>query len=552
MRVTLETGMSSLLFKEREGITLEEFAEEHALEIPVQPIAARVNNQYQDLLQKIPDNASVRLYGLEYRPAIRVYEDSLSMLFVTALRNVFGAKSVEIQNSLNQGFYAEIPSMIPVPDAALEEIQIEMRTMAEEQVPFERVEVPKAQALKIFEEQGDSAHLIELLQGKEKEKFSLIRIDGQYHFPFGLVVPSAGYLKVFELSPYHKGLLIRYPNCKEPEELPPYHDQPNLYIAFAEQEKWESITGVNFVNELNRKIDSGDARELVLLSEALHEKRLVEISDEIRDSRKRMILVAGPSSSGKTTFARRLAVQLQVNGLHPTYFSTDDYFVNRDEMVPDKNGELNYENLDAVDLDLFKRNMNQLLAGEKTDLPVFNFMTGKKEFGKRIVQTKDDDPIVIEGIHALNRKLSEGIPEDEIFRIYISPLTQINLDEHNRVPTTDERMLRRLVRDYRFRGHSASMTLDLWPNVRNGEDTNIFPYSGEADATYNSYHIYEIALLKKYAEPILRQVRKDDPNYPEAERILRLLRWFRTIDDDSIVPNNSIIREFIGGSIFVE
>ena len=268
--------------------------------------------------------------------------------------------------------------------------------------------------------------------------------------------------------------------------------------------------------------------------------------------KKRIVLIAGPSSSGKTTFARRLCIQLKVNGLNPLYLGTDDYFVERTNTPLDEYGEHDYENLGAVDIELFNSNMNDLLAGREVDLPEFDFMEGKKTFGKRITKIKQTQPIVIEGIHALNGDLTPYIDDGEKFRIYISPFTQLNIDRHNRIPTTDARMLRRLVRDYQYRGHSAQSTISSWPKVRAGEDKNIFPYNDQADVLFNSVHIYELAVLKKYAEPLLKDIKEDEPEYSEAVRMLKFLRFFRTIEDDSIIVNNSIIREFIGGSIFVD
>ncbi|HVI41130.1 MAG TPA: nucleoside kinase, partial [Anaerovoracaceae bacterium] len=259
----------------------------------------------------------------------------------------------------------------------------------------------------------------------------------------------------------------------------------------------------------------------------------------------------GPSSSGKTTFARRLSIQLRVNGLEPLYLGTDDYFVERERTPKDENGEPNFEDITALDIELFNRDMNQLLNGNEVDIPTFDFMHGTKVFGKRITRAKKSQPIIIEGIHGLNRQLTEEIPDEEKFKIYISPLTQLNIDEHNRIPTTDARMLRRMVRDYQFRGHSAQSTIQSWPKVRKGEDKNIFPFNGEADVFFNSEHIYELAVLKKYAEPLLRNITREEPEYSEAVRMLKFIQFFKTIEDDTMIVNNSIIREFIGGSIFV-
>ena len=283
----------------------------------------------------------------------------------------------------------------------------------------------------------------------------------------------------------------------------------------------------------------------------MHEQKIVEIARDITERNKRIILIAGPSSSGKTTFARRLCIQLKVNGKNPLYLGTDDYFLNREDTPIDENGEKNYENLEAVDIKLFEDNMNRLLIGEEVDLPEFDFLSGIKIFGNRITKIDKDQPIVIEGIHALNDQLTSEIDDKEKYKIYISPLTGLNIDRHNRVPTTDERMLRRIVRDYKYRGKDAKGTINDWPKVRTGEEKNIFPYNGMADAFFNSVHIYEVSILKKYAEPLLMEIKKEEPEYGEAKRLLDFLSFFDVFEDDSIVANNSILREFIGGSVFV-
>ena len=333
--------------------------------------------------------------------------------------------------------------------------------------------------------------------------------------------------------------------------MPEYIDEVKLYEAFEQQREWDRLLGVDYVQDLNEKIDAGELLDLVQLSEALHEKKVAQVADIITKEHKRIVLIAGPSSSGKTTFARRLCIQLRVNGMRPVYLGTDDYFVNRVDTPVDANGEKDFENLNALDLKLFNHNMKDLIAGKEVDMPTYDFIKGEKIFGQKITKLADDQILVIEGIHALNEKLTEMIPHEQKYKIYISPLTQLGIDEHNRISTTDERMLRRLVRDYQFRGYSAKETIKNWPKVRAGEDKNIFPYSGEADILFNSYHVYEIAVLKKYAEPLLKEITKEDEEYADANRMLQFLQFFHVAEDDSMIVNNSIIREFIGGSIFV-
>jgi len=328
-------------------------------------------------------------------------------------------------------------------------------------------------------------------------------------------------------------------------------DEKKLYGAFLEESQWADIMEVRYVCDLNEKIYRGEDKELIQISEALHEKKIAEIADMISREGRRIVLIAGPSSSGKTTFARRLCIQLRVNGHKPLYLGTDDYYVERTDTPLDEYGEPNFEDLEAIDLELFNQQLNDLLDGKSVDIPHFDFFEGVKVFGKRLTRIESDQPIVIEGIHGLNRQLTAGLPDEEKFRIYISPFTQLNIDEHNRVPTTDARMLRRIVRDHQFRGYSAQRTIELWPKVRAGEDKNIFPFSNEADVLFNSSHIYELSVLRKYAEPLLMEISRDRPEYAEAARMLNFIRFFDIIEDDSVIVNNSIIREFIGGSIFV-
>ena len=366
------------------------------------------------------------------------------------------------------------------------------------------------------------------------------------------MTPSTGYVEHFELRKYRRGVLLRFPHPSHPDRIPAFEDDKKLYGAFGEANKWQHLLDILYLEDLNEKIRHGEAKDLILLSEALHEKKIAEIADRITKEQRRIILLAGPSSSGKTTFARRLCVQLRVNGLQPLYMGTDDYFVERCDTPLGEDGKPNYENLDALDIDLFNDNMNRLLAGEKVDLPEFDFLEGKKKYGRRITSIRSNQPIVIEGIHALNDILTEKIDEEQKFRIYISPFTQLNIDVHNRVPTTDARMLRRIVRDYKFRGHSAAQTIALWPKVRTGEDVNIFPYNGRADVLFNSALVYELSVLKKYAQPLLEAVGPEEEEYSEAVRMLKFIRFFDVIDEEQYIPNNSIMREFIGGSVFVE
>jgi len=418
-------------------------------------------------------------------------------------------------------------------------------------IPYIRESVLREQAEKMLIADGQIEKARLMLQVTDEERVKFYSLTNFRDFFYGLMAPSTKYIEHFELREYKGGVLIRFPHPSIPNKIPEYVDEVKLYEAFSEATKWSRILGVPFVADLNEKIRNGQYREMIQLSEALHEKKTAEIADMITKQNKRIVLIAGPSSSGKTTFAKRLCIQLKVNGKTPLYLSTDDYFVERAMTPLDEYGDPDYEGLGAIEVKMFNEHMNSLLNCEEADIPTFDFITGTKVFGKRVCKIDAGQPVVIEGIHALNDAMTPDIPRCEKFKIYISPFTQLNIDDHNRIPVTDGRMLRRMVRDYQFRGHTAQNTIKMWQKVRAGENKNIFPYSNEADVFFNSAHAYELAVLKKYAGPLLEAIQPDEPEYCEAVRMLKFLRFFETIEDDSTIVNNSIMREFIGGSIFV-
>ncbi|TDP54935.1 nucleoside kinase [Aminicella lysinilytica] len=534
------------------GTTLEELYKSMKEQLPYTIMVARVDNTYEDLNYRIEKECRVELLDARTQAANYAYQYSLTLIYLKAVRDVLGNVRVEVANSLNQGLFTEIKGKEGLNDKTAKAIENRMRELVKADIPFVKEIVSREEGLDIIRREGWPANLRLIERSKRIQKVIFYSLEDYKDYFYGLMVPSTGYVQDFQVVKYKRGMIVRFPLPASPDGMPGYIEQKTLYDAFAEQTMWDNLLKVNYVVDLNEKIENGDYKELIQVSEALHEKKIAEIADMIKHRHKRIILIAGPSSSGKTTFARRLCVQLKVNGLDPLYMGTDDYFVDREDTPLDENGEKNYEGLEAIDISLFNSNMNDLLAGKEVDLPTFNFLTGEKEYGKRITSIKSNQLIVIEGIHGLNEKMTEEIDDAEKFKIYISPLTQLNIDEHNRVPTTDERMLRRMVRDSLYRGHDAQSTIRDWPKVRAGEDKNIFPYSGEADVLFNSYHVYEINVLKKYAEPLLEKVSPNEPEYAEAERMLRFLAFFDTIEDDSMIVNNSIIREFIGGSIFVD
>ena len=514
--------------------------------------ACRIAFRYKRLDEPLTESCTVDFTDLRDPYANMAYQSSLTLLYMKAVHDVLGRDvKITIANSLSRGLFTRI-HISSVTDEMTEKIEKRMQELAGENLPVREKELTREQAIEYCRNGGGDKEELHLLEtAPDLRTAYLAELEDEKCLFYLHLLPDTGSLQLFELRRYRSGVLLRFPHPSDPAHVPVYQEQKLLYEAFSEESHWQNLMGVRYAADLNDKVLRNDIRDLVMLSEALHEKKIAEIAEEIRASRKRIILIAGPSSSGKTTFAKRLCTQLRVCGLKPMYLGTDDYFLDREDMIPDENGELNFEDLSAVDVKLFESQMNDLLSGKKTDIPEFDFIEGKKIFGKRITSIDSSQPIVIEGIHGLNPELTSEIDDGEKFKIYISPLTQLNIDMHHRVPTTDARMLRRMVRDFRTRGRSARTTIHDWPAVRAGEEKNIFPYNGEADVFFNSQCLYELAVLKKYALPLLDTVTEDMEEYAEANRMRRFLDFFVSIEDDSVISNTSIVREFIGGSIIV-
>ena len=531
---------------------VKDLVDEYQNELPYRVMIAEINGTERELTTEVVADSTIVFHDMRTRSADLVYQRSLTLLYLKAVRDVLGVDA-EIDNSLNRGLYTDVRVKGRINLKQIEAVDRRMRELVAQDLPIVKENVTLEEVLRIWTDLG-YPEKVALLEEFDDPPFDIrfYSLDDYTNYFFGLMVPSTGYLEHFELRKYKYGVLLRFPYYTKPDEIPEYRDDRKLYSAFGEEERWTKLLKTPYLSDMNRMIKDGKAKDLILLSEALHEKKISDIADEISKENKRIILIAGPSSSGKTTFARRLCIQLRVIGLDPVYMGTDDYFVERGETPVDENGEPDFENLEAIDIELFNHDMNGLLKGEEVDLPEFDFLEGRKVFGKRKMKIREDQPLVIEGIHALNDKMTELIDDEWKFKIYISPLTQLNIDRHNRVPSTDARMLRRMVRDYKYRGHSAANTIAGWHKVRAGENKNIFPYNGEADVLFNTALEYEIPVLKKYVVPLLREIKRDEPEHGEAIRIMKFLEFFRIIEDDSMIPNNSIIREFIGGSVFVE
>ena len=542
-------------FRVKRGMTLEEIYRDYLKDEAEAvggdtPVIAKVNNRYESLLYKVQKKCSVEYLDIGSHVGRLVFQHGMIMIYLKSIEENLGRSRVEVQYALSKGLYTEIDGGREVTDEELEKIIAGMNKIVEADMPFEYGVAGRNRALARLKEAGLTEKRRLLKGATNIKRVNYFKLGDFFNMFYGHMVPSTGYIKGFSVRRYRRGILLVLPKERKGSGLQ-YIDDRKLYRAFEQTQKWQQELEVPFVIDMNKKIAEGEEKEIILLSEAVHEQRIIELAQRIIKEKKRVILISGPSSSGKTTFARRFCIQLRVNGLAPLYMGTDDYFLDRDFTPVNEKGEKDFECLEAVDVELFNKNMNDLLAGKKVDLPTFDFLEGRKFFGKRITEIKHGTPIVIEGIHALNKKFTPKIDDKEKFKIYISPLTQLNIDSHNRISITDSRLLRRIVRDYMFRGYSAEKTLKAWPNVRAGENVNVFPHNGEADIFINSMHVYEIGVLKKFAEPLLEEIPRSSGQFAEAERLLMFLKFFKTIEHDEYIPNTSILREFIGGGIFL-
>lgn len=529
------------------GTRLMDFLRPVAEDFGAPIVAAVVNGELRELTYPIQIEARVRPVTMADADGARIYRRSLTFLLDMAFADLFPQASLTVDHSITSGgYYCQVSGRPPLSSQELQALEAHMRRLVEEDLPFERLEIPLSEALAYFREQGAQDKL-RLLAHRTKDYLTVYRFRGRMDYHHGYMVPSSGYLRWFDLQPFGNGFVVRYPRRHRPTELLPLPESSKLLAAFRQYGDWLTRLGIESVGALNEVIAQGRIDEIILVSEALHEQYIAEIARQIAESGQRIVLIAGPSSSGKTTFSRRLAVQLLALGLDPFPLELDNYFVDREKTPLDENGQPDFEMLEALDLPLLAEHLERLLAGERVQLPHYNFRTGKREPGEE-VQLKPSQLLILEGIHGLNDRLLPGTLSRRAYRIYVSALTQLNLDRHNRVSTTDTRLIRRIVRDARERGYNAAQTISRWEQVRRGEKRYIFPYQENADVMFNSALVYELAALKPYAEPLLRQVPCGTPEYIEARRLLALLEWFLPLEE-SHIPEDSIVREFLGGSI---
>lgn len=482
----------------------------------------------------------------------KTYKRSMCLMMVKAIHDICNHDTscqVRIDFSVDKGYYCVVSGNVEVNEAFLSRVKQRMLEMVEAKMPIEKRSVNTDEAIALFKKHGmrDKERLFEYRRVSKVNLYSMNEFEDYY---YGYMVPDASYLKYFELYLYGEGFVIQMPECEAPMVVPPFRPKQKLFQVLNESSKWGNMMGIQSVADLNEAITKGNLQEMILVQEALQEKKIGDIARTIADrGNVKFVLIAGPSSSGKTTFSHRLSIQLRAHGMIPHPIAVDNYFVNREDTPKDENGNYNYECLGAIDTKQFNQDLKALLEGKEVELPTFNFKTGKREYHGQKKKLGANDVLVIEGIHCLNDALTYQLPKENKFKIYISALTQLNVDEHNRIPTTDGRLLRRMVRDARTRGTSARNTIAMWPSVRRGEEENIFPYQEEADVMFNSALIYELAVLKLYAEPVLFGIEKDCEEYIEAKRLLKFLDYFVGIGSEH-VPANSLLKEFIGGGCF--
>ena len=532
------------------GTTFEQIAQEYQGQFNNTIALVTENGKIRELHKKVSKDAEVKFITLSDTIGHKTYERSAIMLFVKAVHDIMGKDvRIKVEFSIGKGVYCAIQGEKKLDDESVKQINRRMNDLVAANIPITKQPYPISEAVALFRKQG-MEDKVNLFKYRRSSYINVYELDGYFDYFYGYMLPSTGYIKYFQVFPYESGVLLLLPDKSCPTQLELFEPREKLFATLEAANSWGEDLGIGTVGDLNNRICEGRLSDVILVQEALQERRIAEIANEIvaRGGIK-FVMIAGPSSSGKTSFSHRLSIQLQTHGLKPHPIAVDDYFVEREKTPRDANGDYNFECLEAIDLEQFNQDMCRLLEGEEVELPKFNFKTGHREYNGNVKKLGLEDILVIEGIHGLNDKMSYALPSESKFKIYISALTSLNVDGHNRIPTTDGRLLRRMVRDARTRGASATRTLQMWPSVRRGEEENIFPYQESADVMFNSALIYELALLKPYAEPLLYSVKPNEPEYYEAQRLLKFLGYFLSIPGDSI-PNNSLVREFSGGSCF--
>lgn len=531
------------------GSTLFDIFSAFDLKMTHGPVSARVNNKVEGMHYRVYNSKDVEFLDMTSSSGSRAYTRTLFFVLCKAVQDIYPATDVVIDIPVSNGFYVDIRLGRPVVDEDVNIIRRRMQEIIDARMPIRRFTVPTEEAVALFQEKGD-VEKVKLLKTSGSIYTTYYKIGDYVDYYYGTLLTNTSQLYLFGLEKYYDGMLLRIPSLKNPDVLGEMTRQDKMFEIFKEHHRWQSILGIRTVGDFNQAIDANHSTDIINVSEALQEKKIAKIAEEIA-SRKgvKLVLLAGPSSSGKTTSCKRLSIQLAVNGLKPLQISLDDYFVDREKTPKDASGEYDYESIYALDLDLINEQFNALFRGEEVELPKYDFQSGKSKKSGNKLKMNDNNVLVVEGIHALNPELTAHIPQEQIFRVYASALTTILLDNHNYIPTTDNRLLRRIIRDYKYRGVSAQETIHRWPSVRAGENKWIFPFQENADAMLNTAMLYELAVIKTQAEPLLQQVPENCEEYAEAYRLLKFLKYFKGIPYNNLPPT-SLLREFLGGSSF--
>ena len=513
------------------------------------PVSARVNNKVEGMHYRVYNSKDVEFLDMTTASGSRAYTRTLFFVLCKAVQDIYPATDVVIDIPVSNGFYVDIRLGRPVVDEDVNIIRRRMQEIIDARMPIRRFTVPTEDAITLFQEKGD-VEKVKLLKTSGSIYTTYYKIGEYVDYYYGTLLTNTSQLYLFGLEKYYDGMLLRIPSLKNPDELGEMTRQDKMFDIFKEHHRWQEILGIRTVGDFNQAIEAGHATDIINISEALQEKKLAKIAEDIAQRKGvKLVLLAGPSSSGKTTSCKRLSIQLAVNGLKPLQISLDDYFVDRDKTPKDENGEYDFESIYALNLDLLNDQFNALFRGEEVELPKYDFPSGKSIKSGKKLKLEPNNVLVVEGIHALNPELTAHIPEEQIYRVYASALTTILLDNHNYIPTTDNRLLRRIIRDYKYRGVSAQETIHRWPSVRAGENKWIFPFQENADAMLNTAMLYELSVLKMQAEPLLQQVPENCEEYAEAYRLLKFLKYFKGIPYNNLPPT-SLLREFLGGSSF--
>lgn len=519
------------------------------LKMPYGPVSAKVNNKVEGLHYRFYNAKDIEFLDITSPSGMRTYTRSLFFVLVKATKDLFPESTIKIETPISRGYFCDLRIGRPITDEDAQAIEKRMKEIVAQNIPFHRIQSPTEEAIELFRSNGMISK-VKLLESSGTIYTHYYKLQDTVNYFYGSLLPSTGGLKVFGVIKYYDGLLLRIPSRKDPTKLEEIVPQEKMMEIFKEHHHWQEIVGLNTVGDFNRACQAGHATDMINVAEALQEKKIVKIADEIQNRPDiKLVLISGPSSSGKTTFSKRLSIQLMANGMHPYPISLDNYFLNRIDTPKDKNGEYDFESLYALDIPYFNAQLKDLMVGKEIELPKFNFQKGEREPSGKKLKLEKDMILILEGIHALNPELTPQIPENNKYRIYVSALTTIMLDVHNYIPTTDNRLLRRIIRDYKYRGYSALDTIKRWPSVREGEDKWIFPYQERADAMFNSALLFELAVIRNQALPLLEQVPENAPEYSEAYRLRKFLRYFVPMSDN-VIPPTSLLREFLGGSSF--